>query len=113
DNGLYFRTAPPDVLQAKPLANLILEDGADRVVVMYQNTAYGEGLAKNVQKNLIAGDVPEGDVLLIAYDEKGRDFSAEVNKAADHDPEYILVIGYDESQSIVKKLNEKGIGPKR
>lgn len=113
DNGLYFRTAPPDVLQAKPLANLVLEDGSDRVVVMHQNTAYGEGLAKNVKANLVTGDVPDGDILVIPYDEKGKDFSSEVNKAQAHDPEYILVIGYDESKTIITKLNEKGIGPKR
>lgn len=113
DNGLYFRTAPPDVLQSQPLANLILDDGADRVAVLYQETAYGKGLADNVKTNLVAADVPDGDVLLIAYDPNGRDFTAEVEQAKSHKPEYVLVIGYNESNSIIKKLNEKGIGPKK
>jgi hypothetical protein len=113
DRGLYFRTAPPDVLQSRPLANLILDDGADRVAILYQNTSYGAGLAKNVKKNLENADVPGGNVLLIPYDEKGRDFSTEVQKAKNHDPEYVVVVGYAESVTILKKLNEVGIGSKR
>src|SRR3712207_7426985 len=31
DNGLYFRTAPPDTLQARALADLIIEDGNNTV----------------------------------------------------------------------------------
>lgn len=113
DRGLYFRTAPPDKWQAKALSNIIVDDGADRIAILRQQTDYGEGLANNLKKDLVDAGVPEGDVLVIAYDAAGSDFSAEVDQAKNHDPEYVVVIGYEESKTIITKMNEVGIGPKR
>ena len=44
DNGLYWRTAPSDLLQGEVLGNLIAEDGHKNIGVIYQNDAYGTGL---------------------------------------------------------------------
>ena len=44
DSGLYFRTAPSDLLQGEVLGNLIAEDGAKSLGIIYQNDAYGTGL---------------------------------------------------------------------
>src|SRR4029453_5174167 len=52
DKNLYFRTAPPDVLQARALSDVILKDGNKKVGVMALNDAYGVGLADNIVKDL-------------------------------------------------------------
>ena len=44
DNGLYWRTAPSDLLQGEVLGNLIAEDGHKNIGIIYQNDAYGTGL---------------------------------------------------------------------
>ena len=48
DNGLYFRTAPSDVLQGEVLGNLIAEDGNQTLGLIVLNDSYGTGLAKYV-----------------------------------------------------------------
>ena len=45
DNGLYFRTAPSDVLQGEVLGNLIAEDGNQTLGMIVLNDSYGTGLA--------------------------------------------------------------------
>jgi len=49
DNDLYFRTAPPDLLQARALADLILDDGNASVSIIALNDPYGTGLAANLR----------------------------------------------------------------
>lgn len=44
DNGLYWRTAPSDLLQGEVLGNLLAEDGHENIGIIYQNDAYGTGL---------------------------------------------------------------------
>jgi branched-chain amino acid transport system substrate-binding protein len=46
DNGLYFRTAPSDVLQGRILGETILADGCTEVGVLALQDPYGEGLAR-------------------------------------------------------------------
>ena len=58
DNGLYFRTAPSDLLQGRVLANLVLEDGAETVSVLYRQESYGVGLAEAFQDNFEAVVAP-------------------------------------------------------
>ena len=45
DEGLYFRTAPPDSLQAQALAALMAADGAQRISILARNDPYCSGLA--------------------------------------------------------------------
>ncbi len=46
DNGLYFRTAPSDVLQGRVLGDLILGDGFSNVGILALQDPYGTGLAE-------------------------------------------------------------------
>ncbi len=72
DNGLYFRTAPPDLLQARALADLILEDGNNTVGILALNDPYGTGLAENTRNNLLDGGLSEEDVPeAVIYDPHG------------------------------------------
>ena len=46
DNGLYWRTAPSDVLQGEVLGNWIAEDGHQNIAMLVLNDSYGTGLAQ-------------------------------------------------------------------
>ncbi|MGY1594617.1 ABC transporter substrate-binding protein [Geodermatophilus sp. SYSU D00708] len=113
DNGLYFRTAPPDTLQAEALADLIIEDGNNTVGILALNDPYGTGLAENVKNNLVAAGLAEGDIQTIIYDPQAANFDSEVQQMVDFNPDAIAVIGFDESSRIIEGLNALGIGPQR
>ena len=113
DNGLYFRTAPPDVLQARALADLIAADGNNTVGILARNDSYGIGLAENTVENLLAGGLAEDQVVNITYDPNAANFDSEVQQMVDLNPDGIVVIGFEESSRIIQGLNENGIGPQR
>ena len=109
DKGLYFRTAPSDVLQGRILGNQIIEDGSATVGILALQDAYGTGLAENVEKSITGAN---GEVVeTIIYDPKAAEFTAEVSKLKGADPEAIVVIGFDESAKIIQELAKQGIGP--
>ncbi|MGH3426047.1 MAG: ABC transporter substrate-binding protein, partial [Mycobacteriales bacterium] len=114
DRGLFFRTAPPDALQARLLANIIVQEGGRVVGLMYQNTTYGLGLATAIQQDLVAsGEVAKDNIMPVRYDPASVDFSPYVKRLREKRPDFIVVIGYDESPRVVKALNRAGLGPKR
>ena len=109
DKGLYFRTAPSDVLQGRILGNQIIEDGSATVGILALQDAYGTGLAENVEKSVTGSN---GEVVeTIIYDPKAAEFTAEVSQLKGSDPEAIVVIGFDESAKIIQELAKQGIGP--
>lgn len=109
DKGLYFRTAPPDVLQGRVLGDLILADGNATVGIMALQDSYGTGLAENATKSIEAGG---GQVVeTVVYDPKAASFSTEVGKIKAADPEAIAVIAFDETKKIIPELVKQGIGP--
>jgi len=113
DKDLYFRTAPPDVLQARALADLIIADGNNSVGILALNDPYGTGLAENTKNNLIESGLAEADVTSIIYDPQAQNYDSEVQKMVEADPDAIVVIGFEESSRIIEGLNAQGIGPAR
>ncbi|HJX42387.1 MAG TPA: ABC transporter substrate-binding protein [Geodermatophilus sp.] len=113
DNGLYFRTAPPDTLQARALADLIIADGNNTVGILALNDPYGTGLAENTLNNLVSAGLSEDDIQSITYDPQAANFDAEVQRMVDFNPDAIIVIGFEESSRILQGLNDQGIGPQR
>jgi len=111
DKGLYFRTAPPDVLQGQALAQLIVADGAQRVSILARNDPYGSGLANNTERNLLAAGLPQGEVQEKVYDPNATSFNAEIEDIKRFDPDAIAVIGFDESKRILTRMSEVEIGP--
>ena len=109
DKGLYFRTAPPDVLQGRVLGDLIAADGNSTVGILALQDAYGTGLADNLEKSFSAsgGQVVEK----VIYDPKAASFSTEVGKIKAADPEAIAVIAFDETKKIIPEMVKQGIGP--
>ena len=113
DNGLYFRTAPPDTLQARALADLIIEDGNNTVGILALNDPYGTGLAENTLNNLVDAGLSEDDIVSITYDPQAANFDSEIQEMVDFNPDAIVVIGFEESSRILQGLNSNGIGPQR
>lgn len=111
DNDLYFRTAPPDVLQARALADIILADGNTSVGILALNDPYGTGLAENTQENLISDGVPEENILVTIYDPTATSFRTEVADMVELNPDAIVVIGFEESSRIITEMNAQGVGP--
>jgi ABC-type branched-subunit amino acid transport system substrate-binding protein len=113
DQGLYFRTAPPDTLQARALADLIGADGNNTVGILAINDPYGTGLAENTLNNLVSDGLSEDSIQSITYDPQAANFDSEVQRMVDFNPDAIVVIGFEESSRIIQALNAQGIGPQR
>ncbi len=109
DKGLYFRTAPSDVLQGRILGDLIVGDGNATVGILALQDAYGTGLAENITKSV---EGAQGKVVeTVIYDPKAAEFTSEVGKIKAADPAAIVVIGFDETAKIIQELAKQGIGP--
>jgi ABC-type branched-subunit amino acid transport system substrate-binding protein len=113
DQGLYFRTAPPDLLQARALADLIEQDGNNTVGILATNDPYGTGLAENTKNNLVADGLPEDSIQTVIYDPQAANYDAEVQQMTEFSPDAIVVIGFEESSRIIQGLNTNGVGPQR
>jgi ABC-type branched-subunit amino acid transport system substrate-binding protein len=111
DKGLYFRTAPPDFLQAQALTELMIEEGAQRISVLARNDPYGSGLADNTVQNLRDAGIPQNQVQKIIYDPNATSYNAEIDDVRQFNPDAIAVIGFDESKKIITRMSEVQIGP--
>src|SRR6478735_2139561 len=109
DHGLYFRTAPPDVLQGSVLGQVIIDDGISSAYILALDDAYGTGLADRVEEVLTGGGV---EVLgKTIYDPKATSFSSEIQAVKDAQPDAIVLISFDEGSRVLRGLVEAGIGP--
>ena len=107
DNGLYWRTAPSDVLQGRILGNYIMSCGAQTVGMIVLNDAYGTGLQSNVKTS-----VEESGGQVVAeemFNEGDSQFSSQVDSVVAAKPDAIVVISFDQAKSIVPLLKAKGV----
>ncbi|MEU4224434.1 ABC transporter substrate-binding protein [Nonomuraea sp. NPDC026600] len=107
DNGLYFRTAPPDKLQGRVLGDLIIADGSDTVGILAMQDSYGTGLADQVAKTVTDGGAEV--VERVDYDPKAADFSADVAKLKAKNPKAIVLIGFEETAKVIQELIKQGL----
>ncbi|MDO9379373.1 MAG: ABC transporter substrate-binding protein [Nocardioidaceae bacterium] len=109
DKGLYFRTAPSDVLQGNVMANLLTDDGNTDIAILARQDSYGEALADNVEKFFTeaGGNV----VVKKLYAPDAANFTAEVNDVKGADPDAIVLIAFDETKKIIPEMIKAGIGP--
>jgi branched-chain amino acid transport system substrate-binding protein len=105
----YFRTAPSDVIQGSALAEQILEDGQQTIGILAQQTAYGEGLANQVEQVVTAGGTEV--VSKEFYDLAQTEYGAEIQSLVDADPDAIVLISYDESRQILPAMVGQGLTP--
>lgn len=102
DNGLFWRTAPSDVLQGEVLGNLIAEDGKETLGILYLNDSYGTGLAKFTSEAFEAagGEVVEEQ----SYNTGDTSFDAQVSALKAANPDAIALIAFEETKTIVPAL---------
>ncbi|TDC46118.1 amino acid ABC transporter substrate-binding protein [Jiangella ureilytica] len=109
DDGLYFRTAPSDVLQGQVLGDTILGDGHANVAIMNLDDSYGNGLAQYLSETITSGG---GTVAAqIVYDPQASNYTSEVGQVAAAAPDAIALIGFEETVTIIPELVTQGIGP--
>lgn len=108
-NDYYFRTAPSDIIQGSALGQEILADGQQTIGILAQQTAYGEGLANQVEQV-----VTDGGAQVVSkefYDLAQTEYAAAVQSLVDADPDAIVLISYEEAVQIIPAMVGAGIGP--
>lgn len=102
DDGLYFRTAPSDVLQGEVLGNLIADDGREKIAMIVLNDPYGTGLADFATQ---AFEAAGGEVLAApTYNAGDTNFTSQINEVLAVSPDAIVLITFDEAKTIVPEL---------
>jgi branched-chain amino acid transport system substrate-binding protein len=110
DNGLYFRTAPSDVLQGEVLGNLIAADGHQTLGMIVLNDSYGTGLAKFVGDAFTAAG---GTVVSQpTYNTGDTNFTSQIAEVTAADPDAIVLITFEEVKTIAPELIGGGFDAK-
>ena len=102
DNGLYFRTAPSDVLQGEVLGNLIAADGHQKIAMLVLNDSYGTGLAQFTTE---AFEAAGGEVVAApTYNTGDTNFSAQISEILAASPDAIVLITFEEIKTIIPQI---------
>ena len=102
DKGLYWRTAPSDVLQGDVLGNLIAADGAATLGMIVLNDSYGTGLAKYVTE---AFEGAGGEVVAMeTYNTGDTSFDSQVSAVLAAKPDAIALITFEEVATILPSI---------
>jgi ABC-type branched-subunit amino acid transport system substrate-binding protein len=102
DSGLYWRTAPSDVLQGEVLGNLIAEDGNSTLGLIVLNDSYGTGLAEAVTT---AFEGAGGEVVAESlFNEGDSNFAAQISEVTAANPDAIALITFDQAKVITPAL---------
>jgi ABC-type branched-subunit amino acid transport system substrate-binding protein len=117
DKGLFFRTAPSDKLQAKALADLVMRDGAEKVVVVARDDDYGMGLRDGIQADLIGTGLKPGNIHPVSYKVKEKYDDGDQNSVfkplartiKEFGADAVVVIGFEESAYVIRALKEEGV----
>ncbi|MFD1212352.1 ABC transporter substrate-binding protein [Arthrobacter sp. GCM10027362] len=111
DNGLYFRTAPSDVLQGRTLGSYMISCGAQTLGMIVLNDPYGTGLQKNVKEAFTqAGGQVVAEEMFNTGDSQ---FGSQVDSVVAAKPDAIALITFEEVKSIAPLLLAKGIKPEQ
>ncbi len=111
DGGYYFRTAPPDLLQAVALGDLMTDDGVSAAGILYRADDYGRNLAEALADRLEANGVAVA--INVAYDPEGSSFAAEVQQLREAGVDGVTLIAFDEGANIIQTMIEADIGPSK
>jgi len=108
DKGLYFRTAPPDGLQAAALTDIIMRDGVRRIAIVARDDAYGKGLMDSVRDDLIGAGLSAADIKTVPYNTDEPEFESLGATMRSFAPEGVLIIGYDETAKALDSILKVG-----
>jgi branched-chain amino acid transport system substrate-binding protein len=106
DNGLYWRTAPSDVLQGEVLGNLVADDGVEALGIIELNDSYGTGLAAKLKETYEAAG---GKVVAESlYNTGDTVFTTQISEVLAANPDAIALVTFDEAKIIVPALRGAG-----
>ncbi|MGH3779111.1 MAG: caspase, EACC1-associated type [Pseudonocardiaceae bacterium] len=110
DRGLYFRTAPSTASEGSVLGKLIVDDGNSTAVVMSRDDLYGN----DSRAATVAAIQKSGGKVLDSfhYAPDAHNYSKDIQRIKDNNPDAILLIGFSETASILSDMIQKGVGPK-
>ena len=104
DNGYFFRTALSDAAQGPFLARMTRERGFNNVGLVYQDDAYGRGLADAFQAAW------SGMLQSVSIDVDQASYLPELERSANAGAEALVVIAFEgQALSIVQEALDKGI----
>ncbi len=106
DAGLYFRTAPSDLLQGEVLGTQIADDGHSTLGLLVLNDPYGTGLAAALTESFEAAG---GEVVAEELFNTGdSNFDAQLSAISASNPDAVAVITFDEAKVVVPALVGSG-----
>lgn len=106
DNGMYFRTAPSDVLQGDVHGNFVAAEGHQTLGLLVMNDAYGTGLAEYITE---AFEAAGGEVVAApTFNPGDTTFDAQISEVLAQDPDAISIISFDEAGTIVPNIIDAG-----
>ena len=104
DNGYFFRTALSDAAQGPVLARVARDRGFNNVGLVYQDDAYGRGLADAFQAAW------SGTLQTVPIDVDQSSYLTELERSANAGAEALVVIAFEgRALSIVREALDKGI----
>ncbi|MEU5779943.1 ABC transporter substrate-binding protein [Micromonospora lupini] len=115
DKGLYFRTAPPDSLQGRALADVVLRDGSQKIVIVARKDSYGEGLQATVRDELEKAGIAADRLKLLTYDPPADanaapvDFTGGAKEIKEFGADAVLIIGFGESAQVIRAVADSGV----
>lgn len=88
DDGFLFRSTISDAAQGVILAQLAADEGIENVGVLFENSAYGQGLANVFETNFT------GTVDSSAFENGQATYLSELQGVTDEGADYLVAIGY-------------------
>jgi branched-chain amino acid transport system substrate-binding protein len=102
DNGLYWRTAPSDLLQGEVLGNQIAEDGNSTLGLIVLNDAYGTGLADAITSTF---EDAGGEVVATSlFNEGDANFATQIADVTAASPDAVAIIAFAQTKTIAPQL---------
>ena len=109
-DGFFFRTAPPDELQAAALAQVIAADGRTNVAILARSDAYGDDLGDAVLAELGLAGVPVN--MVVHHDVDGIGATESVAEALAVGPDAVVIVGFTtDGTAVLRELIAQGAGP--
>ena len=104
DSGYFFRTALSDAAQGPVLARVTRDRGFDNVGLIYQNDAYGQGLAATFEESW------DGTLRVVSVDTSQTSYLSELAQSADSGAQTLVVIAFEgQALSIVREAIDEGV----
>ena len=110
DEGLYFRLGPSDILQGQVLAEVVIDDGVESVVVLNFDDDYGNGLAEDFIASYEGSGGHRGRHHRPTT-RRPRRSTQRSKSSAGADPDGVVLIGFEETARLLAALVEQGFGP--